>query len=128
MRRITVPYRTALGILRDYSGTTESSSAEALSDTSVLNRLRPSMELIAACERDVAPLRSQWNSENTEPGSELSQLIEEHSALLKELIELLNRVEARMTISRQRLGAELDDSAKHNAMRNAYSTTTQRQF
>jgi len=122
MRRISVPYRKALDILRQQ--TTESAASKQTPPqfgADVCLQLRPSMEMIADCEQQVAPLRAAWNKLQEPADGELRRLIDEHSDLLSELIELLNGVEQTMLTSRSHLGPQVDDSQRRNVMRQAYT-------
>jgi hypothetical protein len=114
MRRIGAPYQMALKILRSYA------TSEDCDIQEITLQLRPSMDLIAECERSLAPFREQWNQLQTTAHGELAQLIEGQSILLKELIERLNVVENRMATSRKHLASRLDVTQRQNAMRQAY--------
>lgn len=129
MKRIAVPYRAALDILRAQEppshsrpGQTQNSdSAAGFADIS--ERLRPSMEMIAVYEGEVAPLRDQWNQSQKSPSADLRKLIDEQALLLKELIERLDHVELQMLSSRKQLTLRLDESQLRNNMREAYQST-----
>lgn len=125
LQRLSAPYQQALQILRDenarMNGETNSGSVTTGSaSTSICDRLRPSMELIAECEATVRPLRQQWNSLQKTPDGELKTLIDEQATVLKELIRLLNLVEQRFVNDRIQLGTSLDQAQRQNAARKAY--------
>ncbi|MEZ6130168.1 MAG: hypothetical protein R3C59_15895 [Planctomycetaceae bacterium] len=122
MRRIAVPYRKALAILRQQSSDTTASVGHiAQSATDICLQLRPAMEMITDCERNVAPLRTAWNELQQPADGELRAVIDEHAILLSELIELINGVEQRMLMSRSQLAPHVDESQRRNVMRKAYT-------
>jgi len=67
MKRLTVPYQEALSVLETQKGNVDAMST-------LMERLRPSMELIAQLESEVQQLRTQWNESGHQAGSELSEL------------------------------------------------------
>jgi hypothetical protein len=123
MKRITVPYRRALEILRQHTGKREAgitpNAALAVGDD-VCQQLRPSMELISKFEQDVAGLRLEWSALEATPEGELRELIEGHSELLKELIQLLDGVEKAVLQSRNQLTDRVDETQRRNVMSQAY--------
>lgn len=126
MRRLVAPYQTAIKILRDEddhrtaSDTENQDVQESSGDTDICERLKPCMEVIAECENTIHPLRTAWNGLRKSAEGELQQLVNEQSALLQELIALLNRLEGRIVSSRSRVGRQLDESQQRKAMREAY--------
>lgn len=113
MRKIAVPYKKALQILRQHD-------ADPTGSTDLPSRLKPSMEMIAQYETTVGPLRTQWNALQKTPNDALKSLVAEQSDVLQELIALLNTVEQQMAGSRSHLASRLDVSQRQNAMRQAY--------
>ena len=123
MKRIAVPYRTALGILREHQAAAKLRTEAGIpTDTivDVCSLLRSPMEMIANYEVTVAPLRTQWNGLRKTAGRDLQQLIDEQSILLQELVELLDDAEQQMKSSRTQLATRLDESQRQSAMRQAY--------
>lgn len=123
MKRITVPYRRALEILRQHTemgqgGMTATTTSFVGED--VCQQLRPSMELISRFEQDVAGLRVEWAALETTAEGELRELIEGHSELLKELIQLLDGVEKAVLHSRNQLTDRVDETQRRSVMRQAY--------
>ena len=129
MKRIAVPYRAALDILRAQEPSSHSRPGQGLNSDSTAGfadmseRLRPSMEMIAAYEGELAPLRDQWNQLQKSPSADLRNLIDEQALLLKELIARLDDVELQMLSSRKQLTLRLDESQLRNNMREAYQST-----
>ena len=121
MKRLTVPYQEALSVL-------ESQQDDIASMSTLMERLRPSMELIATLESEVQQLRTRWNEGTNQAGRELSDLSTLHGDLLKRLIERLNGVEQAVSTKRKRVASELDSSARENEMRRAYRPVAERQF
>lgn len=113
MRKIAVPYKKALQILREHSVTPSGAN-------DLPSRLKPSMEMIAEYESTVGPLRNQWNALQKTPDAELKDLVSEQSDVLQELISLLDNAEKQMSGSRSHLAERLDVSQRQNAMRQAY--------
>lgn len=120
LRRIDAPYRQALTILDEVSQRDRRNPLPLAEHLQLSERLRPSMEIIADCEQQLAPLREQWREFDSQPGDELQELLSNQSNLLKRLIERLNDAESDMTTSQSALGMELDQSRAHVAMRQAY--------
>lgn len=123
MKRITVPYRRALEILKQHTEThTSGLAAEAASaiGNDVCEQLRPSMELISKFEQDVAGLRLEWSALEITAEGELRDLIEGHSELLKELIQRLDNVEKSVLHSRNQLTDRVDETQRRSVMRQAY--------
>lgn len=121
MKRLTVPYQEALSVLEMQKGNVDAMST-------LMERLRPSMELIAQLESEVQQLRTQWNESGHQAGNELSELSTLHGDLLKQLIDGLNAVEQAVSNQRNRVGSQLDSSARENEMRRAYQPVAERQF
>lgn len=120
LRRIDAPYRQALSIL-DATSSGDAGSRPSVSDhLNISQQLKPSMQIIAACEEQLIPLREQWRDLNQRPGSELQELLSGQSDVLKRLIEKLNLAEAEMTSGQSELGLKLDQSRKHVVARQAY--------
>ena len=127
MKRIAVPYRSALSILREHHAAPTTRAGVASSPTNqtrICELLQRPMEMIADYERTVGPLRTQWNSLRKTANGDLQQVIDEQSKLLKELMELLDGVEQQMLSSRTHLASRLDDSQRQMAMRQAYRPAT----
>lgn len=122
LRRIDAPYRQALSILDEASAGDRKTPLPTAEHLQLSKRLRPSMEIIAACEEQLAPLREQWRNANVQPGHELQQLLSNQADLLKRLIERLNEAETDMANSQSELGLKLDGSRTHVAMRQAYQS------
>ncbi len=117
LRRLSVPYRKAVEILRE-----QKAADDGAMDQSVCTRLKPSMELIAEYEVTIAPLRAEWNCQHRKPAGELKHVVDDQAVILQELISLLNHVEQRLANSRWQLGAKLDISQRQTAMRDAYQS------
>lgn len=114
MRKIAVPYKKALQILLEHH-------AAPADSVDLSSRLKPSMEMIAEYETTVGPLRAKWNALDKTPKQPLKLMVSEQSALLLELITLMDAVEKQMAGTRSHLAARLDVSQRQNAMRQAYS-------
>lgn len=120
LRRIDAPYRQALSIL-DQMPQGNADSRLSMSDhLKVSEQLKPSMQIIAECEKQLIPLREQWRDLDDRPGPELQELLSGQTELLRKLIERLNTAEADMTSGRAELGLRLDQSQKHVVARQAY--------
>lgn len=120
LRRIDAPYRQALSILDDVASVDNETRLTASDHLKLSGRLKPSMEIIAACEEQLIPLREQWRNLKQQPGQDLQQLLSGQTNLLKRLIERLNAAETDMTSGQAELGLKLDESRKHVVARQAY--------
>lgn len=114
MKRMAVPFQTALDVLKKQC-TLENPDLQM-----VTARLQVSMQMIAEYELVLSPLREQWNGLQKTPHSELTQLIEQHSRQLQELLELLDRMAQQISTSRNQLASRLDAAQRRTAMRQAY--------
>lgn len=131
MKRITVPYRRALEILRQYTqdrkGDIADNAALAIGDD-VCQQLRPSMELISKFEQDIAGLRQEWSALEATAEGELRDLIEGQSQLLQELIQLLDGVEQTVLQSRNQLTDRVDETQRRSVMRQAYLPRSEHRY
>lgn len=120
LRRIDAPYRQALSILEEASSCEVGSRPSVADHLKIPLKLQPSMQIIAACEKQLAPLRQQWRDLGQQPGDELQGLLASQSDLLKRLIESLNAAEVQMVSGHSEMGLKLDQSRQHIVARAAY--------
>ncbi|MEP3482281.1 MAG: hypothetical protein ABJZ55_23760 [Fuerstiella sp.] len=120
LRRIDAPYRQALSILDEVSLSETGSRSSIANHLKIPHKLQPSMQIIAACEEQLVPLRQQWRDLGQKPGVELQGLLSSQSDLLKRLIESLNAAEGQMVSEHSEMGLKLDKSRTHVVARAAY--------
>ena len=117
LRRVEAPYRRALALLRGQALPADA----ALSDlTSALKTLQPVMEQVREIERELAPLRQAWIASGARAAGDFKQLLQQHEALLRELIGRIDQLETQVQQRRGELAPGVDQAQQHRRMQRAY--------
>lgn len=120
LKRICVPYQTAIDLLRSYEFQTQQPDADRIRlSADICARMQPSLQLIQECEGQLAPIRSNFKKTDRCPESDAA--VKRTENLLRELLQRIGVLQKDLMAQRDSLGVSLDGVAQHSNAHQAYA-------